>query len=164
MLHHPAVPPCLMWPLKPGAQGASANQSLWCIYLRSVSNLQMLLWTINRPPQTQRHLASSLQGNAPVYEVFDIQLSILTGRAFALFQMMNLHCIVPVLSLPGRLGHPPSFVSTVLQSSQWSSTWPLVPRRRRACACSAWQTRLPGGCICNLTAPWPWNIRNELSV
>jgi hypothetical protein len=33
---------------------------------------------------------------------------------------------------------------------------PLVPRRRRACACSAWQKQTwsggRGGCICNLTA------------
>jgi hypothetical protein len=34
---------------------------------------------------------------------------------------------------------------SILCHLQWSSTWPLVPRRRRACACSAWQTRLGWG-------------------
>lgn len=53
--------------------------------------------------------------------------------------MMNRVCIVPLLSLPGRL--PIQGLSSVLQRS----TCNLVPRRRCACACSAWQARLGWG-------------------
>jgi hypothetical protein len=68
------------------------------------------------------------KGNTSIY-------SILLAWASALFQMMNLLCIVPLLSLPGRL--------PILCSS--GRLGPLVPRRRRTCACSAWQSRLGRG-------------------
>jgi len=122
------------------ANNASATAPSWV----QAAN-EVLLWTMPDPSaidhrRAQRH--AGCESNAPV--------SLFHGRASALFQMMNLRCIVPVLSLPGRLAilscprcshcsHCPH------SSSGRHAPWFPGALRRRACACSAWQTRTAWG-------------------
>jgi hypothetical protein len=122
----------------------------------------MLLWTINHDHHQQQHQHQHCRRQRPQFLKAPLSSSLPSlAWASALFQMMNPRCIVPLLSLPGRL--------PILCSSGRRAPW-FPGADVLACASSAWQARLRWGRICNnlqshgTLATEHREIRNESSI